>query len=328
MSAGTALVTGASGFVGHQLTRLLRAKGWRVRGALRRSGAFTELDEIAAVGEIGPDTEWDAALEGVDVVFHLAGRVHMRSAGIATDEASFKRVNADGTRALARAAAGAGVRRIVYVSSIKVNGEATPHGPFRASDEPGPRDAYGRSKLAAERELARVSAETGLEVAVVRPPLVYGPGVTANFLRLCAWVDHGRPLPLGSVRNRRSLIYVGNLCELLMVCAWHPAAASATFLASDGQDVSTPELVRRIAHALGRRPRLMPVPEPLLRTAARLTGTASTLASLCDSLWIDLEPTTRQLNWTPPHSLEDGLIHTARWWRQHDSATFLGRHAL
>lgn len=318
MSAGVALVTGAAGFVGRELVHRLQAEGHRVRAAVRTPAATT-ADETVTIGDIGPGTDWSTALDGVDVVFHLAARVHMRSDGTSRDAQAFQRVNAEGSAVLARAAARTGVRRLVYVSSIKVNGEATGREPFRASDPPAPQDPYGRSKLDAELAIARAAAETGMEFAIVRPPLVYGPGVKANFLRLCRRVDRGTPLPLAAVHNRRSLVFVGNLCDLLVRCGWHSGAARGTFLAADGEDVSTPELIRRLARALQRRPRLLPVPEPLLRAAARLVGLSGAIGSLCDSLAVDIGPTCSVLDWTPPHSLDEGLAETARWWRNSSS---------
>ena len=272
-----ALVTGATGFIGRALCA--GASGW----------------QISAVDQRKPG--WEAALDGQEVVVHLAGVAHTRA-----DEAVYQAVNVDATLRLAEAAARAGVRRFVFVSSIKVNGEATPPDrPFRAADVPAPVDAYGRSKWRAEQALARVPE---LEVVVVRPPLVYGPGVRANFLRLLQLVDSGLPLPFASVRNRRSLIFVGNLVSLLMRCATLPGCGGKTLLAADGEGLSTPELVRRMAVALGRPARLLRFPPALL--PSKLSG----------SLVVDAADTHAVLGWQAPHSIEEGLLATARWYRK------------
>lgn len=273
-----ATVTGATGFIGRALCADLVDNGWQVSTAdLRQPG-------------------WEASLPGCAAVLHLAGVAHTRA-----DDAVYQVVNVEGTTRLAQAAVRAGVRRFVFVSSIKVNGEATsPDRPFRASDLPAPQDEYGRSKWRAEQALAGIS---GLEVVVVRPPLVYGPEVRANFRRLLQIVDTRLPLPFASIRNRRSLVYIGNLVSLLRRCADHSTAAGQTFLTADGEDLSTPELVRRIAFALGHRAWLLPFPPLLL--PRRLSG----------SLAIDAAPTSESLGWRPPYSVDEGLARTAAWYR-------------
>lgn len=304
------LVTGAAGFVGQALCRTLAEAGFRVRGATRRPAAGIEA---AAVGEIGPDTDWRAALHGVDAVVHLAARVHVMRDTAADPEQAFHAVNAAGTERLARQAAAAGVRRLVYVSSVKVNGERTAARPFDAADAAAPQDPYGRSKWAAEQALQAVSRESGLETVAVRPPLVYGPGVGGNFLRLMKLVKSGVPLPLASLRNRRSLIYLGNLVDLLALCLRHPEAAGATFLVSDGEDLSTGELVRRLARALGRPPRLLPCPPALLRLAGTLAGRGDEVARLADSLQVDDGALRRRLGWSPPFTVDQGIAASAAW---------------
>lgn len=271
-------VTGATGFVGRALSADLLRNGFdMVPADLRRPG-------------------WEAGLQGCEAVLHLAGVAHARATA-----AVYQEVNVAATERLARAAARAGVRRLVFVSSIKVNGEATPpERPFRADDAPAPLDDYGRSKWRAEQALAAVR---GLETVVVRPPLVYGPGVRANFLRLVQLVDTGLPLPFASIRNRRSLIYVGNLAALLRACASHPRAAGRTFLAADGTDLSTPELVRRIAAALGRKARLLPFPPALLPS------------KLAASLVVDAAATREALGWAPPHTVDEGLAQVVAGYR-------------
>lgn len=296
------LVTGASGFVGARLVGLLRDGGDEVVGSGR-----TGRGGLLAMGEIGPDTDWSAALDGVEAVIHLANRAHVMKETEADPLALFRRVNAEGSLGLARQAVEKGVRRLVFVSSIKVNGEATTGRPFTASDNPSPQDAYGLSKWEAEQRLGELAARTGLDLVVVRPPLVYGPGVKGNLHTLMTAVGKGLPLPLGRVDNRRSLIGLDNLCHLLALCARSPAAAGRTFLARDGEDLSTSDLIRRLGRAMGRPARLLPVPPALLRLAGRLTGRSAAVDRLLGSLEIDDSLTRGQLGWAPPVSVDDGL---------------------
>ena len=223
--------------------------------------------------------------------------------------AEFRRVNVNGTRQLARQAADAGVRRFIFVSSVKVNGEHSLAGrPLTAADAPAPLDPYGISKLEAEQALQALSTETGMEMVIVRPPLVYGPGVKANFGSLLRWLSKGWPLPLGAVHdNRRSLVAVDNLADLLLTCVDHPAAASQTFLASDGEDLSTTELLRRMGQALGKPARLLPVPPALLRWGATALGKADIAQRLLGSLQVDITHTRQTLGWTPPITVDEGL---------------------
>lgn len=307
------LVTGANGFIGRALCESLAAAGVPVRAAVRRPAP--PVGEQTVVGDVGPDTEWGVALRGVEAVVHLAARVHVLRETIADPLAAFRQVNVAGTERLARGCAESGVRRLVYVSSIKVNGEATLARPFTEADPPAPEDAYGTSKLEAEQALRRVAAETGLDAVVVRPCLVYGPGVRGNLLRLLEVIARGIPLPLGSVRNRRSLIGVENLCDLLVRCIRHPAAAGETFLASDGRDLSTPELVRGLAAGLGRPARLVPVPVRVLEIAAKLSGRTDAFARACGSLQVDDAKARRLLDWSPPAPPEEALRRTGAWYR-------------
>jgi UDP-glucose 4-epimerase len=220
----------------------------------------------------------------------------------------FRRANVQGTLNLARQAAAAGVRRFVFVSSIKVNGEATQLGsPFKADDTPAPLDAYGVSKMEAEQGLREIARQTGMEVVIIRPPLVYGPGVKANFAVMMRWLKRGIPLPLGAIHNQRSLVALDNLVDLLVTCLTHPAAANQTFLVSDGDDVSTTELLRRMGQALGCPARLMPVQVSLLKLAAAMVCKRDVAQRLCGSLQVDIEKTRRVLGWTPPISLDEGL---------------------
>jgi nucleoside-diphosphate-sugar epimerase len=307
------LVTGASGFVGRALCAHLREHGLSVRGALRRPDPAAA--DAVAVGDIGPDTDWRAALDGVDAVAHLAARVHRLRDTAGDPLAQYREVNVEGTRRLAQAARDAGVRRLVLLSSIKVNGEGRVQ-PYRPADPPQPQDAYAVSKLEAEQALAEVAAGTALEWVVLRPPLVYGPGVGANFLGLLRAVARGWPLPLRAIDNRRSLIYVGNLVDALRVCLLAPAAANRLFLVRDGEDVSTPELVRRVAQSLGVTPRLVAVPCGLLRAGAWLGGRRAAFDRLAGSLCVDDSALRALLAWQPPFDMREGLAHTARWWRE------------
>jgi len=314
----TILVTGATGFVGGHLCRLLLESGYRVRGALRRmptQGTPIEGVEPALVGEIGPETDWAEALRGVTCVVHLAGRVHVLREADPDPVAAFRRDNVQATVRLAQAAGAAGVRRLVFASSARVNGPGSGEAPFRESDAPAPAEPYEQSKLEAERGLAAVASATGLECVTLRAPLVYGPGVKANFLSLMRALDRRWPLPLGAIRNRRSLIYAGNLASALALACEHPAAAGRTFLVSDGEDVSTPELARRIAAALGRGAWLPRIPVGVLRAAGRLAGREGAVARLCASLQVDSSAIRDALGWWPPHTMAQGLEQTARWFR-------------
>lgn len=304
------LVTGATGFLGRAVTARFSSHQGSVRRAVRT--AADGDDSSVDVGDIHGATDWSAALEGVGVVIHLAARVHVMRDTHSDPLAAFRRVNVDGTRRLAEQAAAAGVRRLVFVSSIKVNGESTGEGArFLADDPPQPHGAYAQSKLEAERALAAVAAGSALEVTTVRPPLVYGPGVGANFLTMMRWVRRGLPLPLGSVENRRSLVFIDNLADLLFTCATHPAAANQVFLAADGEDLSTPDLLRRLAHALGVSSRVFPFPPAIVRTLARAVGRGAELDRLCESLQVDIAKTRSLLAWAPPHSVDAALRRTA-----------------
>jgi len=269
--------------------------------------------DISGVGEINSRTDWSAALAGVDCMIHCAARAHVMHETESDALAAYRAVNVDGSRQLAAQAAAAGVRRLVYLSSVKVNGEQTaPGAPFSFAGAPAPEDAYGISKWEAEQALWDVSAKTGLEVVVVRPPLVYGPGVKGNLARLLRLARSGLPLPLGAVQNKRSLIGLDNLVDLLIRCVDHPAAAGETFLVSDGEDLSTPDLLRHMAAAMGRSPRLVPVPLPLLRLAGSALGKRAEIDRLVGSLQIDSCHTRQVLGWTPPVSVEEGIRRMVR----------------
>jgi nucleoside-diphosphate-sugar epimerase len=319
------LVTGAAGFVGCALCGHLAQHGIEVSRALRRPALATlhppEVRRAPAgdivVGDIGPDTAWDAALAGIDVVVHLAARVHVMDDKARDPLAEFRRVNVEGTRALAEAAARAGVRRLVFLSSVKVHGESTTR-PFVESDPPRPEDLYGISKWEAEQALAEVGRRTGIQYVILRPPLVYGPGVRANFLRLMRAVAAGVPLPFGAVENRRSLVFAGNLVDATRRCLEGQAVAGRTYLVNDGAALSTPDLVRRLAAALGVRPRLVPVPVRAMTAAARLLGKGGTLRRLTGSLEVDASALGRDLGWSPPFDVDTGLARTVSWLREVD----------
>ena len=310
------LITGAAGFVGKALCPALAAAGHELTLADQDWRAATPPvtgARLCAVPDIGPDTDWREALDGNDAVVHLAARVHVMDERAADPLAAFRHVNSEGTRRLAEEAAACKIRRLVFISTVKVNGEATAAEPFRAGDPAAPQDAYGLSKFEAERALFDTAERTGLEVVVLRPPLVYGPGVRGNFLSLLNLCHRAPPLPLAAIDNRRSLLYVGNLAAAVRACLDHPAAAGRVFLARDGEDVSTPALIRAVAAALGRPARLFPVPPPLLRVAGRVAGKSATVARLLDSLAVDDGEIRGDLDWKPPFTLTQGLQETAAW---------------
>jgi len=284
----------------------LSTSGHLVVSAVRRESGL--LNEVV-VGDLGPATDWWQALAGCDAVVHLAARVHMMREDAVDPMALFRAINAEATLNLARQAAQAGVKRFVFVSTIKVSGEGRDE-PYRETDVPAPEDAYAISKWEAEQGLRRIAQETGLEVVILRPPLVYGPGVKANFLRLMQMVARGWPLPLGAIRNRRSVLYLGNFVDAIRACVEHPAAAGQTFLLDDGEAVSTPDLIRALATAMGRPARLVPVPVGVLQLAGALMGKRAAVARLTGSLFVDSSAIRSRLGWTPPFSMEAGLAAT------------------
>ncbi len=302
------LVTGAGGFVGKSLCAALSMRRFSVRTALRsmsnRAGDF----ESVVVGGINADTGWSAVLQGVGTAVHLAARVHVMHDTEDDPLRAFRAVNVYGTLNLARQAAAAGVKRFVFVSSIKVNGESTLLGrAFNEADTAKPQDAYGQSKHEAEHGLRQIAVETGMEVVIIRPPLVYGPGVKANFAALMRAVQRGWPLPLGAVHNQRSLVALDNLVDFIVTCITHPQAANQTFLVSDGQDLSTTELVRGMAQAAGVPARLLPVPVWALQAGASLLGKGDAVQRLCGNLQVDISKARSLLGWVPPVSVEEGL---------------------
>jgi len=304
------LVTGANGFVGKALCNFLRCDSLNVVGAVRGQAKAGEI----TIGNIGPETDWSHALRGCDVVIHLAARVHQLLDVASNPLIEYRRVNVLATEKLARAAADAGVKRLIFLSSVKVNGEKSPGRAFLENDLPNPQDAYAISKWEAENSLRLISDETGIEVVILRPTLVYGPGVGANFLQLMQVVDNGSLLPLGAIRNRRSLLYLGNLVDAIALCIKHPDAAGKTFLVSDGEDVSTPELILRLAIALGRPARLLRVPVSWIQLAGLLLGKRTAVERLTNSLYVNSRSICFELAWVPPYTMQDGLETTAEWY--------------
>ena len=309
------LVTGASGFVGSALCSHLVSRDFDVVATVRNlPNAHVPRVDYRIVTKLDTATDWSDALANVQTVIHCAARVHVMHDHAQDPLTEFRRVNTLGTETLARAAAHCGVNRLIFLSSIKVNGESTlPVSPFDEASPAKPQDSYAISKWEAEQALTQIATETGLEVVTLRCPLVYGPGVKGNFLRLLQAVDHGIPLPLALARNRRSLIYLDNLTNAIATCLTHPAAARKTYLVSDGEDVSTAELIARIAQALGKPSRLWPCPLGLMELAGRMTGKSDEIARLLGSLCIDSSRICSELDWRPPYTLEQGLAETAQW---------------
>ncbi|MEO7361474.1 MAG: SDR family oxidoreductase, partial [Gemmatimonadaceae bacterium] len=302
------LLTGGTGFVGRALLEVLANDAhFETRCSVRRDVYLNSAIQSVRVGNLDAHTDWSAALIGMHSVVHLAARVHVMNETAHDPLEEFRRVNVEGTLALARQAAAAGVRRFVFLSSIKVNGET---GTFSERDAPNPRDAYGVSKLEAERGLQAVGAATGMQIVVIRPPLVYGHGVRANFRALIRLVERGVPLPLGAVRNQRSFVAVQNLASCIRTCVTHPDAADQTFLVSDGHDLSTTELLQRMARALGKPSRLIPVPPAILEFCAALIGRQAVAQRLLGSLQLDITKARELLGWTPAMSVDEALRAT------------------
>ena len=317
---GTVLITGATGFVGHYLCERLLAEDFIVHGTLLASETPSSLvDGVipVTVEPLGADTQWIHAFAGVNTIIHLAARVHIMEDSAVDPLSEFRKVNVAGTERLAHEAARAGVKRLVFISSIKVNGEETPnsYNSYNSDSPAKPSDPYGISKWEAEQALHRIETETDLEVVIVRPTLVYGPGVKANFLKMVKIIQRGIPLPLATIKNRRSLIYVGNLVDALVTCAVHPNAAGNTYLVSDGEDISTSDLIRRTAKALGAPERLFTVPLSLMLLAGKLTCKSSAVKRLTGSLAVDSSKIRLELGWIPPFTMNEGLNETALWFK-------------
>lgn len=319
MSCRVNLITGASGFVGRALSDYLLSKGECVRGTLLPSESVSVLPagvEPFVIGPIDRDTSWTSALAGVKTVVHLAARVHVMHETAVDALFEFRKTNTAGTLNLALQAAQTGVKRFVFISTIGVNGDNSGNRPYSEDDIPSPHNAYSVSKYEAELGLRKISREFGIEVVVIRAPLVYGPGNPGNFLSLLRIIAKGLPLPLASINNKRSFIYIGNLVDLLGTCVNHPAASGQLFLVSDGDDVSTPELIRLIAVSLGVTVMLLPFPVSLLRLAAKLTGNSRSFNQLSGSLTVDSYKVCSTLHWKPPFSMGEGLHETAEWFKR------------
>ncbi|SFM42244.1 NAD-dependent epimerase/dehydratase family protein [Marinobacter zhejiangensis] len=299
------LVTGATGFVGRNLYKhLMNCCAFKVRGTARSSGSNDP--SIFCGMAIKSDSDWTEALKGVDVVVHVAAKAHIELSDSSDQLEEFQEVNVTGTVNLAEQAAQAGVKRFIFISSIGVNGQKS-HQPIKASDSVAPSGYYAKSKWEAEQGLVQISKTTGLEIVIIRPPLVYGPGAPGNFGRLVRLVESGLPIPLGAVRNKRTIIGIDNLVSLIEACIDHPSAGNKVFLAGDGDDVSTPELLRLVARAMGKPSRVIPVPLWLLRLALMLIGKRNVADKLTDSLQIDISSTREVLGWSPVVTVNDGL---------------------
>lgn len=314
------LLTGATGFLGRALLKELLYREHEVTAAVRHASPVVKGLRSYPIVDIGGTTDWLPALQGIEVVVHAAARVHVVRERHPDPLAEYRHVNVDGTLRLARQAVASGVRRFVFISSIKVNGESTLLGkPFLAGDVPAPEDPYGVSKLEAEQGLMRLADEAGMELVIIRPPLVYGPGVKANFLSMMRWLHKGVPLPFGAIHNRRSLVALDNLVDLIVTCIEHHAAANQAFLVSDGEDLSTSELLRRMGAVLGRPARLLPVPSWLLQAGAAALGKQALSQRLCGSLQVDIGKTRELLGWTPPLSIDEALRKTAKHFLEQQS---------
>jgi nucleoside-diphosphate-sugar epimerase len=301
------LVTGANGFVGSQLCAYLVNQGYRVRAAVRSRQTDWTVCEQQVIGDISACSDWQQALQEMDCLIHLAGRAHVMRERTDNPLALFRQVNVQGSLQLAKQAKAAGVKRFIYLSSIKVNGERSYGKPLTADDPAQPEDAYGQSKWEAEQALRETLAGSDMALVIVRPVLVYGPGVKGNLRSLASWIRKGVPLPLAGVENRRSLVGIDNLLDFLHLCVEHPAAAGETFLVADGEDLSTPQLIRMLAAAMGMEARLFPLPDLILRLLGVLSGRSAAIERLCGDLQVDIEKNRRLLEWLPKRSVEAAL---------------------
>jgi nucleoside-diphosphate-sugar epimerase len=309
------LVTGANGFIGTKLCKKLLNKNFCVHGAVRpgKSSFLPEGAEAVHIKFIDGDTDWKNILENIHTVVHLAARVHVMKDSVSNPFDEYFKVNVMGSERLAQTAAECGVKRFIFMSSVKVNGEENVRA-YNEGDVPFPKDSYGISKMIAENRLRDIASKTGMELVILRPPLVYGPGVKANFLNLIKTVHKGRPLPLSKVYNRRSFIYIDNLVDAVITCIEHPGAAGQTYFVSDDEDISTPDLIRKIASALNKSPRIFPFPRLLLFTIGKIIGKGASVEKLIGSLTVDISKIRQELGWKPTVTMDYGLQETAEWY--------------
>ena len=310
------LITGATGFVGQPLCRRLSNDGHMIRIALMSQNENTPegVSETVLIGDIAEGVDWSKAIKGIEVVIHLAARVHHMREEVNNPHPLYYKVNTEGTTSLADAAVKAGVKRMIFMSTVKVHGEGT-DSPYHESDECYTEDPYALSKLKAEQALLEIGREQTMQIVIFRPPLIYGPAVRANFLRLFQFVDKGYPWPFGRLQNKRSILYVGNLIDAIALVIEHPAAAGEVFMISDGEDLSTPELYRRIAFSLGKKAVMFPFDGSLFALALRSIDRGDIVRRLLGSLTVDSSKIRRELGWVPPFTLEQGLRETAEWYR-------------
>jgi nucleoside-diphosphate-sugar epimerase len=310
------LITGVSGFVGHAVCKRLREDSFHVLAGTTRgpnSEAGPERVPLYHIPDIGPNTDWTQAVSDAEIVIHLAARVHIMKEKSSDPCAEFHKVNSEGTKALAIQAAAAGVKRFVFISTVKVAGEMSPDRGFTENDHAKPEDAYGASKWAAEKALADIARVTAMEVVILRPPLIYGPGVKGNFKALFKAIQIGLILPLGAIKNKRSLLFVENLADAIATVTTHPQAGNQTFFVSDAEKTSTPELIHKISAALGKKPRMLNFPLSLLKITGVLFGKSNAVQRLIRSLTVDINHIKTQLDWQPPFSMDHGLKETANW---------------
>ncbi|MGP4846101.1 UDP-glucose 4-epimerase family protein [Marinobacter sp. 1Y8] len=302
------VLTGATGFLGARVADRVDRQGNLTLTRIVRRAVIGAGEREVVINSLDACTDWSAALKSQEVVIHTAARTHVMREEASNPLTEFRNINVGGTLNLARHAVEAGVKRFVFISSIKVNGEQTAIGKcFTADDSPAPEDPYGISKLEAEQGLRKIAFDTGMEVVIIRPPLIYGPGVKGNFANMIRLIANGLPLPLGAVHNKRSLVALDNLVDLIITCIDHPSAANQTFLAADGEDLSTTQLLCGVANAMGRRSRLIPVPVGMLNLGAALLGKKSVAQRVLGSLQVDISHTRERLGWTPPITVAQGL---------------------
>ena len=303
------LITGANGFVGSALTKRLFKDGFPVIASVRKKPIYLpNIFPIFEIGDLKSNNDWSLGLKNVKFVIHTAGRVHITSNQCKSTLSKFREENVEATANLALQSAKAGVKRFIFISSIKVNGDQTDNKkPFSSSDKPNPSDIYGVSKYEAEEKLIAIGHDTGMEVVIIRPTLIYGPNVKGNFLTMIDWLRKGWPLPFGSIKNLRSFIALDNLIDFIFTCLHHPAAAGEIFLVSDDDDISTPDLLSQIALSIGSKSKIFPLPLSVLKSGAWLFGKYSLAEKLCSYLQVDISNTKILLNWTPPLTMKQGL---------------------